>query len=266
MVSPSRFQLKQTLVALLVILICVVAIGGLQIPRLHQLRRASETLDIQTLRQQVEVEAVRLNLLQQVPTFGFDNLLADWVFLNFLQYFGDEPARDKTDYSLSPDYFEVILGHDPYFLGAYVYLSTSSTIYAGMPERSVAIMEKSLRSMKPNVPPDSYFAWRQKGIDELLFLGDAKAAQQSFEMAAEWASQSSLEGSDRIAESSRQTAQFLAKNPDSKAAQISAWTMVLSSTPDERTRQVAIERIEALGARILPTPDGSFQIQVPDEG
>ncbi|MBE9177205.1 hypothetical protein IQ268_01280 [Oculatella sp. LEGE 06141] len=264
MASRFSLQLNQAVAAVCVAIICVVAIGAMQIPRLNELRRTSAVMDTQTLNQQVEADRVQLSFLNKAPTFGFNNLLADWLFLDFLQYYGDDEARAKTGYGLSPDYFEVILGRDPYFLEAYTFLSTSSTIYAGMPERSVAIMERSLKAMKPNVPPGSYFAWRQKGIDELLFLGDAEAARRSFETAAEWASQSSLEGSDRVAEMSRQTADFLAKNPNSKSAQIGAWIMVYTTTPDELTRQVAVQRIEALGGQIVEA-DGGFSVQMPEQ-
>ena len=206
---------------------------------------------------------MQLALLKKMPSFGFENLIADWTFLSFLQYFGDVSAREKTDYRLSTDFFEVILDRDPYFIPAYTFLSTSGSIYAGAPERSTAIMKKALSTLKPSVPPDSFFAWRQLAIDQLLFLGDSQAAKESFETAAAWARQSLLPGSGDIAASSQQTANFLANNPDSKIAQASSWTMVLSSAPDERTRKTAAQRIESLGGKVILNPDGTFRIQLP---
>ena len=221
-------------------------------PQLQRLKTQSQTATVESIRRNVEQEQVQLTLLKEMPAFGFDNLLADWTFLNFLQYFGDAPARAKTDFTLSPDYFEVILGRDPYFLNAYTFLSTSSALYAGLPERSVAIARKGLSSLKPNVPPESYYAWRQLGIDELLFLGDAQAARKSFETAASWAKQSSVPGSDRVAALSEQTAAFLANNPNSKTAQVAAWAMVLTNASDQRTHDTAILKIEALGGKVIP--------------
>ncbi len=40
-------------------------------------------------------EAIRLDLLKKSPTFGFNNVIADWTFLNFLQYYGDTPYEKK---------------------------------------------------------------------------------------------------------------------------------------------------------------------------
>jgi hypothetical protein len=121
------------------------------------------TLHQKLFKTEVKAEKVRLNLLQKVPAFGFDNLLGDWAFLNFIQYFGDDEARAATGYRLSPDYFDVIIDRDPKFLQAYFFLSGSGSLYAGMPERSVTLMEKGLKSLSPQSPPKSYYVWRYKG-------------------------------------------------------------------------------------------------------
>lgn len=254
---------KQRLVTALMIVASIVAIGWLQYPQLQNLRAKSQTASVEEIRQDVAAEEVRLAFLQKMPTFGFDNVIADWAFLNFLQYFGDQPARQKTDYKLSPDFFEVVLGRDPYFMKAYTFLSTSASIYAGLPDRSIDLMKQGVESLKPDVPPDSYTVWRQIGVDQLLFQGDAAAARTSFLKAAEWAAQSSQPGSQNAAQISQQTADFLASNPNSKTAQVSAWVMVLTNAPDDRTRQTAVQRIEALGGKLVKQPDGSFSIQLP---
>jgi len=259
----STSHSERPLLPAAIALLCLPLIGLLQMPQLQRLKTQSQTASVEDVQRNTKQEQVQLALLKKLPVFGFDNLLADWTFLNFLQYFGDAPARAKTDFTLSPDYFEVILGRDPYFLNAYTFLSTSSALYAGLPERSVAIARQGLSSLKPNVPPGSYYAWRQLGIDELLFLGDAQAAKKSFETAASWASQSSVPGSDRVAAQSQQTATFLANNPDSKTAQVAAWAMVLTSAPDKRTHDTAIRQIESLGGRVVPNSNGTFAVLSP---
>lgn len=261
--QPTLRQWNHWFVTVVVILASVAAIGWLQLPQLQKLHTQSQTVDAAEIRQSLEADKVRLALLKKAPSLGFGNLIADWTFLSFLQYFGDEPARQKTDYLLSPDYFEVILGHDPYFIPAYTFLSTSTSIYAGLPDRSTALMKSSLQSLKPNVPPQSYTVWRQLGIDQLLFAGDAQAARQSFLTAAQWAAQSADPTSRTTARLSQQTADFLATNPNSKTAQVAAWVMVLTNAPDGRTRATATQRIEALGGKISQNPDGTFRVQPP---
>ncbi|HEY9624058.1 MAG TPA: hypothetical protein V6C78_27110 [Crinalium sp.] len=265
MSASSRQRWIQLIGTFIVVLVCIGAIGLLQVPQMHKLQRLSASPSPELLQRQLAAQKVQLNLLERIPTFGFDNVLADWTFLNFLQYFGDEPARKATDYTLSPDFFKVIINHNPYFLATYTFLSTSTALYAGLPEQSIAIMNKGLESLTPTTPPGSYFVWRNKGIDELLFLGDSQAARRSFESAADWASRSPLPGSEQVAEFSRQTANFLAKNPDSKIAQVSAWAMVLENAPDNRTRRTAANRIRALGGKIIISSDGSVQILPPQK-
>lgn len=126
-------------------------------------------------------------------------------------------------------------------------------------------MEKGLKSLSPKAPPKSYYVWRYKGTDELLFLGDSQAARKSFEKAAEWASVYADPESQNVAAISRQTAQFLARNPNSKYAQVGAWSMVLQNAVDDRTRQIAISRIEGLGGKVVVTPEGEVRIQLPEK-
>lgn len=265
MLSQPRQNLKQLVATSSVALLSIMAVGVLQVPQLNRLKNKPKTSSLEALRQEVNLEQLHLDLLQKTPSFGYDNLLADWMFLNFLQYFGDDEARAVTGYSLSPKYFEIIVNRDPRFLGAYLGLSTSISLYAGMPEKSVALMEKGLKPMSPQSPPKSYYVWRYKGIDELLFLGNAQAARQSFEKAAEWASNYSDEESKHIAALSRKTAQFLSRNPKSKFAQVNTWAMVLTNTTDTHARKIAISRIESLGGKVIVTPEGVVKIRLPSK-
>lgn len=263
LLSRFRQNLSKSLGSLLVASGCIFVIGALQLSQLNQLKNKAKNPSLEYFQSEINSERTRLNFLNKVPVFGFDNLFADWVFLSFIQYFGDNEAREMTDYRLSPDYFEVILQHDPKFLDAYYFLSTSSSIYAAMPERSVALMDKKLKVLSQKILPKYYYVWRYKAIDELLFIGDGKAARQSFAKAAEWANLFSDSESKNAAAISRRTAEFLANNPNSKYAQVSAWAMVLSNTKDQTTRKIAISRIEALGGKIFISPDGRLSLQLP---
>lgn len=254
---------RQAFVTPFVICMCILGVGSIQFPRLQELIKSKQSASLEALEKEIKSETIRINLLKKMPSFGYDNFIADLAYLNFLQYFGDDEVRDKTGYSLSPEYFEVILERDPRFLAAYRGLSISTSLYAAMPERTIAISEKGLKSLSPSVPEKSYYVWRYKGIDELLFLGNAQAAQQSFATAANWASKFSDPESQLIANTSQKTAEFLSRNPNSKYAQISTWSMVLNNQVDETTRKRAIREIEALGGKVVTTPEGTQKIVFP---
>jgi hypothetical protein len=142
-----------------------------------------------------------------------------------------------------------------------LFLSTSISLFAGQPERSVALMIQGSQAMTPTLPPGGYRLWRYLGIDQLLFLGQGQAAQQSFLTAALWADQSPEPEAATVAQASRQTAAFLSQNSASKAAQISAWVQVLNLAVDERVQQRAIERIQALGGEILALKKGQVTVR-----
>ncbi|MBG1263944.1 hypothetical protein [Nostoc commune] len=246
-----------------IICVCILGVGLIQFPQLQKLINSKESASLEVLEKEIKSESIRLNFLQKMPSFGYDNLIADLVYLNFLQYFGDDEVRDKTGYSLSPEYFEVIIERDPRFLAVYQSLSISTSLYAAMPERAIALSEKGLKSLSPWIPEKSYYVWRYKGIDELLFLGNAQAAQKSFATAANWASNFSDAESQLVANTSQRTAEFLSRNPNSKYAQISTWAIVLNNQVDQRTRKRAIREIEALGGKVITTPEGTNKILFP---
>lgn len=254
---------RQSVNTFFLLILCIFGVGLIQFSRLQKLDSSKKNASLK-IEREIKSEKMRLRLLKNMPSFGYKNLIANWVYLDFLQYFGDDEIREKTGYSLSPEYFEVILGNDPRFLTAYIGLSTSTSMYAAMPKRSVALMNKSLKSLSPWVPEKSYYVWRYKAIDELLFLGNSSAARQSFETAANWANNYSDEESKQVVNISQKTADFLSSNPDSKQAQIASWAMVLNNHVDEKTRKIAIGQIEALGGNVISTPQGN-KIKFPNK-
>jgi hypothetical protein len=245
--------------------LCMSGVALLQFPRLQEIIKRNENASTADLQKDLDVEKIRLDLLQKIPAFGFDNMVANWAYLGFCQFFGDDEARDKTGYRLSPDFFEVVLKHDPKFITAYQSLSVSTSMFAAMPEKSIELTEKGLKNLSPYVPEKSYYIWRYKAIDELLFLGNYNAAKKSFATAADWASKYTDDESKRVRDMSEKTASFLEKNPNSKYAQIATWSLVLNNKVDNKTRQRAIQALETLGARIEQTPQGNKIIMPPKD-
>ncbi|MGK7889407.1 MAG: hypothetical protein AB4042_08735 [Leptolyngbyaceae cyanobacterium] len=252
-----KTRLTSLLTTIAVIFGCGGAIALLQQPRLQELTDTTAASSQADLEQQIAQENLRLDLWKRLPTLGFQNLMADWSFLAFLQYFGDSEVRNRTNYNLSPKYFEVILKNDPYFWDAYLFLSGSTTLYAGQPERTVEIMEQHLPHLLPQVPDRAYFIWRWKATDELLFLADPAAAADSYQMAGEWAAVYDTEEGRLVAEVSTGTAMFLRANPTSRAVQVNAWMTIYSNAFDDATRQRAIDNIRELGGDVIFDENGA---------
>ncbi|MDA0266182.1 MAG: hypothetical protein O2890_02245 [Cyanobacteria bacterium] len=233
-----------------VALVGTAGVVALQWPRL-QAQTTTQAIDPAAATAAHALQAEQLSLRKLLPSFGFGNLIADWTFLEFVQYFGDTPVREVTDYSLSGDFFQVVVDQDPFFMDAYLFLATATSFYAAQPETTVNLLSEGLKAMTPALPPDAYLLWRYKALDELLLLGEGQAAQQSFSQAADWAEQSPLPNASKAAETSRNTANFLKQDPDSAQAQVSAWFQVWSGAVNEEVQKLAADRIKALGFEIV---------------
>lgn len=217
----------------------------------------------QAAQQEAQQEALRLKMLKTVPSFGFDNLIADWTFLKFLQYFGDDEARDVTGYNLSQDYFDIVTQRDPRWADIYLFLSTAISFYQGKPETAVNFIERGTRALavSPQIHSESWIVWRTKGIDELLLLGDIPESIRSHEMAADWVEKNP--SGDSLAQMFRATAEYLRRDPDSVPVLFTAWSTVYAQTTDKLVRQRAKQALVKLGAQVQKDKDGNESFILP---
>ncbi|MEG3936732.1 MULTISPECIES: hypothetical protein [unclassified Microcoleus] len=212
-------------------------------------------------KQASQQEALRLKMLKTLPSFGFDNLMADWTFLKFLQYFGDDEARDVTGYNLSQDYFDIITRRDPKWADIYLFLSTAVSFYQGKPETAIKLIERGTNALSRQNHPQAWIVWRTKGIDELLLLGDIPDSIHSHEMAADWV-ENTADG-PKLAPIFRATADYLRRDPDSVPVRFNAWSTVYAQTTDKLVRQRAKQALVKLGAQVKKDKDGNESFILP---
>ena len=248
-------------VTITTIIVSTVGILSLQKGQLQ----ADIELDEQYYQQQDQLNRLVLNIQTQAPSLGFDNLKANWNYLQYIQYFGDRPAREVTGYPLLPKYFQLVVDNDPRFVRALLSLSTANTLYAVSPKITIQLLDQALEQMFPQLDPLTPYIWSYKGVDEMLFLGDIPAAKNSYQTAAQWALQTDSPDREAIAARNLETVEFLEQNPDSKRARVAAWMFILGNGLNEETQQLAIEQIAALGGTVTLTPEGNLQVEFPEE-
>jgi hypothetical protein len=249
---------QQPLVALGIVGIALAGVMGIQ---QHQLARNPTAEDP---RQVVQQDALQLSLLQRSPAFGFDNMMANWAFLQFAEYFGDDEARNVTGYGLSPQYFDLITQRDPRFLDVYPFLSSSISYQLGRPELAIPLMERGTRALSPQINERAFQVWRFMGLDQLLLLGDVPASIRSHEMAAKWVEGTSFRDFRPLFLG---TAEFLRSNPDSRSARIASWATVYQQAVDindQKTQERAKQEITRLGGT-LTMQDGQVLLTMPAE-
>lgn len=246
---------KRSLWALIGVIGWAGVLFALQLPRLKQQLAKNEPINPQRIQAVEVLQRDRLNFRRIMPAFGYDNLVSSWTFLGFLHYFGNSPVRQVAGYSVVPEFFEVIVHRDPYFRLPYQFLSSSVTLFAGQPAETVRLLDKGLSQMNPQLPPDSFWLWRYKAVDELLFLGDNASAIQSLEQAAAWASRSPAPDAERSVQAALRIADFLRQDPDSREVRANSWRLIWYNALTEEVRQHAEAQIEALGYRTTRDDD-----------
>jgi hypothetical protein len=253
----NRTASRQGLSTIVTGAVVIAALVGIVLMQRSQLNRPSTWAS--TPEQAEKQESVQLKMLSKTPTFGFNNLVADWTFLNFLQYYGDTPAREKTGYSLSPQYFDVITRLDPRFVDVYLFLSGALSYQLGKPELAIQMMDRGTAALSPHVNPKAYQVWRFKGLDQLLLMGDVPGAIHSHEMAAQWAAGTADQS---LAPLFQKIAAFLRKDPNSIPVRLQAWSTVFAQAAevkDKQTQERAKQEIEKLGWE-LQVNDGRLKL------
>ncbi|MEM9274311.1 MAG: hypothetical protein AAGA80_15310 [Cyanobacteria bacterium P01_F01_bin.143] len=225
-------------------------LGGIYNLQKEHHNKTQQKIEARNYAEQIESSQVSLNTQKLIPTFGFNNLRADLTYLQFVQYFGDEEARKQTGYALVHNYFETVNNYDPNFTQANLMFSVANSMYAGQPEKTVAMMEKVLQSSSPDLG-DTYLIWFAKGLDELLFLGDNQAALNShYNSTKSVINRENIDLNDftirKITQANQGKIKYLATNPDTTEAQILAWKSVLPNVVDPINHQRISDRITVL--------------------
>jgi len=226
--------------------VCLVGIVVLQG---QEYKKSTKALSREDYLGQEKEQARFIEFQQQTSSFGFNNLLADLSYLNFVQYFGDQNARKTIGYKLVPDYFETINKIDPRFTGAHLTLSIANSMYAGDPGKTIALMEKALNKVDPE-SKDAALLWTSKGLDELLFFGDKNAAINSYKTAAQWAEIEQVSRPDGLTIKDLEQALKNTSEIELKETQIRAWSSVLVYIKDNQRSREIRDLITSLKAEV----------------
>lgn len=245
--SPAKLGKIAKLFTPLAPFICL---AGIVLLQSQEYKKSAQQLNSADYLAQEQEQARLVNWQKQSPNLGFNNLEADWTYLNFVQYFGDQHARETIGYKLVPEYFEAITEIDPNFTQAHLTFSIANSMFAGNPEKTIALMEKVLESVDSE-SEQAAFLWTAKGLDELLFLGDKEAAIKSYKMAAKWADLPQSDRPDGLTIEDLEKALNSTNEIDLKSAQIRAWSSVLVNIKDNQRQREIISKIDSLKAEIL---------------
>jgi hypothetical protein len=232
-------------------LLAIGAVSGITLMQ-HQRLQQSNLAALPPLEQDRQ-ESLYIKSLKYLPSqgFGFNNLIGDWTFLRMLQYVGDTPAREVAGYGAAPAFFDVISQRDPRFIESYIFASGTLSYDLGMPEESIKVLDRGLAALDPKLHKGAHTLWVLKAMDQLLLLGDAAGAAESYRMGGEWAQQSPDPEWQKTGETLIRTSDFLKTDPNSTTVRFWAWSSVFAqakATGNVKTEERARSELLKLGA------------------
>ncbi len=196
-----------------------------------------------------------------IARLGYDNLGASWLWLDSIQYRGND-NRPAVGYDLMYPYFDTITDLDPRFLTAYLSGSNTLAFIAAQPRQARQLLEKGIESLSPDSTPEAYRLHIQLGLIEFLLLDNREEGRDAYYEAADWYEEAGL-GSAEAANAWRALADRFVDSPFIEAVQFKVWSDLYGSVQDTELRQIILRDHLARLGTVQQRPDGSVDIIPP---
>lgn len=193
-------------------------------------------------------------------TLGFDRVLADYWWLQFVQYYGDPKKAAEEKLRHAPSYLKLVIELDPHFIRPYWF---ASFVFAGdfnNQKEAAEILDYGIKN-NPNEWSLPYIA----GFNQALYSHNYKLAAKYYRMAAkipgapDWLErQATIMDSDipaqvKVIKSWEQV--FKDKNPmvkeKARATLQRLWSDVYWKAPTDPIRERALNKLKEFEVRLL---------------
>lgn len=175
-------------------------------------------------------------------TLGYDQLLADCWWLAFIQYYGDNKARDKDHCRLAYSYLDLITQLDPKFTQPYWFAAFAVGSENRHPDLSARLIERGVRANQ-----DDWYLPFIAGINQYLFAHNEPAAAKYYRMAAKFPNAPSWLG---------RQADILEARMPSLLKQINTWASIYNSSRDALVKNQAARQLTDLWMTVYRTVPG----------
>lgn len=162
-------------------------------------------------------------------TLGFDQLMADCYWLGFVNYVGDNNAREVDHYSVSDKYLDLITTLDPNFVQPYWFTAFVVGSEQGQPKRAQEIIDRGITAN-----PDNWYLPYIGGINMYLFGHDEVSAARYYRNASRYPGAPNW--------LARQADILEAKIP-SQIKELNTWSNIYSTSDDGMVRALAKEKL-----------------------
>ncbi len=191
---------------------------------------------------------------------GYDQLLADFYWLAFVNYVGDDSARTIDHYAMADKYLDLVTGLDPRFVQPYWFCAFTVGAEQKRPLRANEIIKRGIRANQNN-----WYLPYIAGVNLYLFAHDEVGAAKYYQAASKfpdaprWLARQAGILAARIPSSIKEINTWDAiyrteKAPlirtRAKERLISLWTRVYTESPSGEIRSRAKLALEQLGVRL----------------
>ncbi|NJN49203.1 MAG: hypothetical protein HC805_04725 [Alkalinema sp. RL_2_19] len=136
----------------------------------------------------------------------------------------------------------------------------------GKPEESIKMLDRGIAALDPQRHDGAHTLWILRAFDQLLLLGDAAGASESYRQGAAWAAQAPDAETRKDAPILSRYSEFLKTDPDSTIVRFWAWNTIFAqaqATGNRKTQTRAKNELVLLGAIEGKNSDGQVMFSPP---
>lgn len=167
---------------------------------------------------------------------GYEQLFADWWWLNFVQYYGNTPERIKDHFAFAYSYLDLITRLDPRFIEPYWFTAFAVGSEQKRPDLAAQVIDRGIAAN-----PDNWRVPFIAGVNQYLFAHDDRRAAEYYKLAAAVP--------DAPAWLNRQ-AQILASNTPALIKRTLTWDNIYRSSTETRVKEAARKQLVEIWTRV----------------
>jgi hypothetical protein len=165
-------------------------------------------------------------------SLGYDRLLADYYWLEFVQYVGDTVPRERDNYPEASRYIDLIITLDPQLVKTYYFAAFIIGKEQNRPNEAADFIERGMRANQ-----DNWYLPFLAGVNQYLYAHDEDEASRYYRLASTY---------PHAPKWLAQQADILKAKIPSYIKEINIWDSLYRSAKDSESKEKARVKLYSL--------------------